>query len=144
MSDEDRLREKLRAIEALFAGATTDGERDAAGAARQRIVDRIEREHAERIVVWRFTGLDTWQQRLLRALSARYGLRPFRYARERRTTVNVRAPEAFLRDVFTPEFERMSETLHAHLEGVAARVIAEVLETEVPTPEVEELALLSD
>jgi hypothetical protein len=41
MTDESRLVERLCAIEALFAGATTDGERDAADRARQRIVARL-------------------------------------------------------------------------------------------------------
>ena len=34
---EERLREKLRKIEALYAGATTAGEQAAAGAAAERI-----------------------------------------------------------------------------------------------------------
>jgi hypothetical protein len=34
---EERLREKLRKIEALYAGATTAGEKSAAGAAAERI-----------------------------------------------------------------------------------------------------------
>ena len=37
MNSEDRLREKLRKIEALYAGATTAGEKAAAGAAADRI-----------------------------------------------------------------------------------------------------------
>lgn len=36
-SDEARLLEKLRAIESLFAGASTPGERVAAAEARKRI-----------------------------------------------------------------------------------------------------------
>jgi hypothetical protein len=35
---EQRLREKLRKIEALFAGAATAGEKAAAGAAAERIM----------------------------------------------------------------------------------------------------------
>ena len=37
MNAEQRLREKLRKIEALFAGAATVGEKAAAGAAAERI-----------------------------------------------------------------------------------------------------------
>ena len=40
--DEARLREKLARIEALFAGATTDGERVAVGEARWRIQLRLD------------------------------------------------------------------------------------------------------
>ena len=41
MSDETQLREKLRKIEALFAGAGTEGERLAAGAALARLRERL-------------------------------------------------------------------------------------------------------
>jgi hypothetical protein len=39
--DEAQLRDKLRKIEALFAGAGTKGERGAAEAAIQRVRDRL-------------------------------------------------------------------------------------------------------
>ena len=41
MSTESQLREKLRKIEALFAGAGTAGERLAAEAALQRVRERL-------------------------------------------------------------------------------------------------------
>lgn len=130
VSDETRLKEKLRAIEALYAGATTSGERDAAGAARQRIQRRIEELAAETPVEWQFSSLSNWEQRLLHALAKRYDLEVYRYKRQRRSTLLVKAPEPFLRDVFSPEFNRMCKTLFEHLDEVATRVIAEVLESE--------------
>ncbi len=39
--DEVKLKEKLRLIEALFAGAKTAGEKDAADRARQQILERL-------------------------------------------------------------------------------------------------------
>lgn len=50
MQDEARLLEKLRAIEALFAGATTEGERTAADNARQRIRARIDELRADNVL----------------------------------------------------------------------------------------------
>ena len=41
MTEEERLKEKLRAVEALFAGTTNDGEREAAARTRERIIARI-------------------------------------------------------------------------------------------------------
>lgn len=41
MTTEAELKEKLRKIEALFAGAATGGERDAAQAARERIQAKL-------------------------------------------------------------------------------------------------------
>ena len=43
MSTESQLREKLRKIEALFAGAGTSGERMAAEAALERVRARVSR-----------------------------------------------------------------------------------------------------
>ena len=58
MTAEDRLREKLRKIEALFAGAATPGERAAAGAAAERI--RLQFETAsktERLEEFKFSPI---------------------------------------------------------------------------------------
>lgn len=132
MDHEARLREKLRAIEALFAGATTEGERDAAGRARARIAERIGELAAEQPVQWQFRQLNVWERRLLMSLAKRYGLKTFRYKGQRRTSVMIKGPEAFLRDTFSPEFKRMAETLNEHLTEVAERVIADVLESEAP------------
>jgi hypothetical protein len=125
VDDELRLKEKLRAIEALFAGATTPGERDAARA-RERITARIADLSPEPPVVWQFTT-DPWSHRLLLALARRYGLKPFRYPRQRHSTVMLRGPEKVLREVFVPEYQEMVATLRDHLSVVADRIIAEVL-----------------
>jgi hypothetical protein len=77
--DEAKLREKLSRIEALFAGATTEGERVAAAEARRRIQARL--ESAGRIdpaVEYRFTLGDAWARKVFVALLRRYDLKPFR------------------------------------------------------------------
>lgn len=135
VSDEARLKEKLRAIEALFAGATTPGERGAAGAARDRIRERIEALKEVTPIEVDVTRLDRWNHRLFQALAKRYGVKTYRYKGQRRSTIVVRAPEPFLKEVLFPEFDRMSQTLDEHLDAVARRVIAEVLESDPPTPE---------
>jgi hypothetical protein len=77
--DEAKLREKLTRIEALFAGATTEGERVAAGEARRRIRERLESaERVEPPVEFRFTLTDTWSRKLFLALLRRYDLKPYR------------------------------------------------------------------
>jgi len=60
---EARLIEKLRLIEACFAGAATDGERVAAGAARDRIRSRLEAVAAEEApIAYQFTFRDLFAQ----------------------------------------------------------------------------------
>ena len=79
MNSEDRLREKLRKIEALYAGATTAGEKAAAGAGADRICGQFEKasknEKAEEL---KFSIPDPWSRHLFIALCRRYGVRPFR------------------------------------------------------------------
>ena len=77
--DEAALISKLAKIEALFAGATTEGERAAAASARDRIVARLrEVEKADPPIEFKFTLADAWSHRLLLALLRRYGLKPYR------------------------------------------------------------------
>jgi hypothetical protein len=113
MTSEEQLRARLRKIEALFAGATTPGERGAAKAALTRIMARLaEAQRTARSFELQFSIADPWSRQLFLALARRYGLRPYRYPRQRRrTTVMLQAPESFLRDVLWPEFEALNEAL---------------------------------
>ena len=63
--DEAKLLSKLRDLEALFAGATTPGERAAAGNARERITNRLrELERNAPPVEYQFTMRDMWTKKL--------------------------------------------------------------------------------
>lgn len=140
-ANESELREKLRKIEALHAGAKTDGERIAAGAAAERIRQRLaEIASTETAVEMRFSLPDPWSRQLFVALCRRYGLRPYRYPRMQRQTVIVRAPRSFLDGVLWPEFQEANRALVAFLGDVTRRVIAEEVHggpddvDEVPEP----------
>jgi hypothetical protein len=125
---EARLIEKLRLIEALFAGAATDGERASAGAARDRIRNRLEAVAAlEAPIPYQFTFRDLWSRKVFLALLRRYALKPYRYRGQRYTTVMVKVPKRFVDETLWPEFERLNQSLHAYLHEVTDRVVAEVL-----------------
>ncbi len=139
--NEATLRDKLRKIEALFAGAATTGEKAAAGAAAERIRARLrEEEKREKPVEIRFSLPDPWSRQMFIALCRRYGLRPYRYPRMRRQSVMVRAPETFLNSVLWPEFQEINAALTEYLAEVTDKVIREAVfkETsdadEVPEP----------
>ena len=79
MNERDRLLETLRRIEALHAGAATDGERVAAEGARQRIAAKLrQHEAADPSIEYRFTLNNPWSRKLFLALLRRYGIRPYR------------------------------------------------------------------
>ena len=142
MSDpgDAELRAKLRKIEALFAGAGTEGERLAAGAALQRIRERLERaQRSDRIIETKFTFPDAWSRRLFVALCRRYDLRPYRYKRQRYTTVMLRAPDSFVRQTLWPEFGQLNEALRDWLAAATDRIIREEVYRDVhEADEVEE------
>src|SRR5579863_1758684 len=90
---EGTLLEKLRKIEALHAGTTVDGEREAARRAAERIRARLaELRGREEDVELHYRMPDPWKRMLFVALCRRYGLRPFREHGRRYSTVQVRAP----------------------------------------------------
>lgn len=138
MTPEQALRDKLRKIEALFAGAATDGEKAAAGAAAERIRARLGRtSHTEKPEETRFSIPDTWSRQLFIALCRRYGLRPFRYRRMHRQTIVIKAPKSFVEQVLWPEFQELSAALVAYLSEITEKVIREEVHGE--TGEAEEI-----
>ena len=126
MTPEQTLRDKLRKIEALFSGAATEGERVAAGAAAERIRERLgQAAGKEKQIEMRFSIPDTWSRQLFVALCRRYGLRPFRYRRMHRQSILIRVPRSFIEQVLWPEFEQLNSALVAYLADITERVIRE-------------------
>jgi hypothetical protein len=120
-----RLREKLRKVEALYAGAGTAGERHAAEAALGRLRARLAEEgRREAPAEMHFSIADPWARLLFMALCRRYGLEPYRYHRQRSSSVMVRLPKSFLDVVLWPEFRELGAELRSYLE-VTQRVIRE-------------------
>jgi hypothetical protein len=126
VTTEQELREKLRKISALFEGATTDGERNAAAAAIERVKKALAAMvRTEHVVEMQFTLPDRWQRRLFSALCRRYGLDPFRYKRQRYTTVMVRAPRRFIDSTLRPEYLELKDALDQYLNDATERIIRE-------------------
>lgn len=126
MPIEARLREKLRKIEALFAEAGTAGEQQAAEAALRRVQARLaELQRRDPAVEMQFSMPDQWSRRLFVALCRRYGLKPYRYRRQRLTTVVLRVPRGFVDEVLWPEFGDLNQALVNYLNEITLRVIRE-------------------
>jgi len=128
-SDEERqLIDKLKKIETLFARTTNPGERQAAESALDRIRRRLAQlEKSEPVVEFRFSLSDGWSKTLFVALLRRYGLKPYRYASQRRTTVMVKVASSFVSEVLWPEFQEVNATLRSHLDAVTARIVQEAI-----------------
>ena len=128
MEIEDQLRERLRKVEALYFGATSAGERGAAGEAAKRLKAKL--DEAARLdppVEMKFSLPDEWSVRLFIALCRRYGVRPFRYARQRRTTIMVRAPRRFFDTVVWRQFSDLHTDLWIHFQQTTERLIKDAI-----------------
>ncbi|WP_298356552.1 hypothetical protein [Rhodoblastus sp.] len=114
MMIEDQLRERLRKIEALYLGAATEGEREAAEAAFARLKAKLDEAcHVDRPEELKLSFPDHWSVRLFIALCRRYGLKPYRYPRRRNTTVMVKAPRRFFDAVVWRQFNDVHADLWA-------------------------------
>lgn len=140
MASEEQLREKLRKIEALFAGAATPGEKAAAGAAAERIRQQFETaSRTERLEEYKFSIADPWSRQLFIALCRRYGLRPYRYRRMHRQTIMMKGPPSVIGRVLLPEFEQLSAALTSHLAAITSKIIREeVHDAEQDADEIED------
>ena len=135
-SAEARLRDKLRKIEALFAGAATVGEKAAADAAAERIRARLGKAAgSEAPAEIKFSIPDSWSRQLFIALCRRYGINPFRYRRMHRQTVIVKAPRSFVEQVLWPEFRELSGALSAYLAEITEKLIREEVHGETADAE---------
>ena len=137
--DEAKLLEKLRLIEALFAGATTEGERIAAGEARKRIQLRLELlEKEDPPVEFRFRLEDPWSRKLFIALCRRYDVKTFRYRGQRRSSLMANVSKRFVNETLWPEYEQLSSVLQTYLNDITERVIKEAIHKD--TSEATEIA----
>lgn len=135
--NEEKLTEKLKRIEALFAGATTDGERDAAFNALQKIRDRLnEIKKEDPPVEYKFTMTDVYSKKLLLALLRRYDIKPYRYYRQRYTTVMAKMPKSFVDETLWPEFEELDKTLRQYLGEITNKIICETIHSDSSEAEV--------
>jgi len=129
--NEQKLIAKLRLIERLASGAATKGEEVAAELAKERILERLRcLEKEDPPVEYKFTMQDAWSRKVFVALLRRYGIKPYRYHRQRHTTVMAQLSQKFVDETLWPEFEEISKTLTDFLSEVTDRVISQVLDQE--------------
>jgi hypothetical protein len=127
--DEERaLIEKLKRIEALFAGTDFEGEKIAAKNALDRIRNRLSRiREIDPPVEFKFSLGDMWSRRLFVSLCRRYGLDTYRYSGQKYTTVMTLVSKSFVDETLWPEFQKLDETLSLYINDTTDRVIRETI-----------------
>ena len=128
MKDFSQLLESLRRVEALHARTDVAGERNAAANAMNAIRARLATfEQRDPPVEYKFSMPDRWSRQLFTALLRRYGIEPFRYRGQRRTTVMARVSKSFVDESLWPEFVELEDVLSKYLSDVTERVIQEAI-----------------
>lgn len=114
--------EKIRKIEALIAGAKSDGERQAAEFAKQRLQDKIATKPIEYTV-----RLDSpWKKKLFLAICCKHGLRTYRYMRQKYTTTMVQVSKSFMDLVLWPEYNKHATILDQLTDEILADLISKI------------------
>jgi hypothetical protein len=115
--------DKIRKVQALYAGTDSAGEMKAAQAALERLKAQLDEIPAS-ATAFQFSLPDPWKRQLFLALVRRHGLKPYRLPRQRRGTVMVRMPKPLLDRVLWPEFLELSQMLHAYLDEATRDIIS--------------------
>jgi hypothetical protein len=133
MRDQGDIRERLAKLEALFARGATAGERAAAGAAMERLQARVDLAGPvpdEPEIELQYSLPDVWAVRLFVALCRKHGIKPYRYPRQRRTTVMVRVcPKAFEQTIAV-EFQMLHGELTGYFGEMVNHLIANVMRSD--------------
>lgn len=131
MAGNEDIRIKLAKLEALFARGATAGERAAAGAARERLQARIASEApAEPETEVQYSMPDTWSVRIFVALCRKHGVRPYRYPRQRRTTIMVRARTSEFERTVLAEFQTLHRELVHYFNETVDHLIADAMKSD--------------
>jgi len=146
LTEHQKLIEKLRRIESLYADrAATAGEKTAASEARERILRRLANTlPSDPPVEYTFALQDTWSYKLFAALLRRYNITPYRYIRQRHTTIMARVPKRFVDETLWPEFKELNKVLEAYLTEITERVIRETINKDASDVEVRSGQALSE
>ncbi len=128
MNEEIKIIEKLRKIEALFEGATTAGEKEAAASALERVKKKFkELLEVDPPIEYKFSLSDSWSRKLFVALLRRYDIKPFRYYKQKHTTVMAKVSASFVNETLWPEFLELNTTLKTYLDEVTNKIISKTI-----------------
>jgi hypothetical protein len=122
------LFEKIRKIEALIASSKSDGERQAAELAKNRILDRHQQEVAAKPVEYKVSLDNHWKKKLLVALCNKYKIRTYRYKGQKHTTVRFWAISSFIDTVLWPEFKKYADLLEDLVQEIVTGLIDQIHE----------------
>ena len=114
--------EKISKIQALIERASSEGEREAAILARDRILKR----QVQQPVEYRLRLRCPWQKTLFMTLCKKYGLHTYRYKKQNYNTAMVRAAPALMDELVLPELRKYTDMLQDLVQDFWDTVLAKI------------------
>jgi len=118
--------ERMKKVEALIERAGTDGERQSAILAKERLLKHESEEEIE----YTIHTHDMWHKKLFNALCHKHNLKPYRYYRQKYTTVMVRISKTYLDETLWPEYLQFSKLLQELVDEITIEVISKIHKNE--------------
>jgi hypothetical protein len=116
------LIDKLQKIQALIDRASSEGERQAAEFAKQRLQGRIKDNPTE----FKIINNSEWETTLFKAICKKHGFSPYRYPRQKYTTTMVRVSKSVLDDVLWPEYQKYIALLQEMFDEISNDLIHKI------------------
>jgi hypothetical protein len=123
------IADKIRKIEALIAGAKSDGERQAAKFAKARLQKKVVAKPVEFAVRLR----SLWEKKLFTAICNKHGLRTYRFKGQKHTTAMVRLSKSFMDEVLWPEYKKYAKILDKLTNEILSDLISQIHSVEEET-----------
>lgn len=120
------LQEKIKKIEALIASTKSDGEKQAAALAKNRLLERHQLEVGAKPIEYTVPLGNHWKKRLFVALCNKHQIRTYRYKRQKYTTTMLRASPTLVDNVLWPEFKKYSSMLEELVEDIVNGLISQI------------------
>lgn len=123
--------ERIKKVEALIDWAKSVWEKNAAIAARERILKKYpELDIKNNIIEYTIKTQDFWHKKLFVAICRKYNIKPYRYYRQKYTTVTIKINEIFLNEVLWKEYLEYSKILEELVWWITDELINKIHEEE--------------
>ena len=117
------LADKIRKVEALLARAATEGEKQAAFLAKQRLLQKVVQSAPIEYTV----KVDShWKKRLFMAICAKHNVRAYRYKGQKYTTTTVRVTKEFMDSILWPGFNQYAKAFDELAHDIMHDLIAKI------------------
>lgn len=118
--------DKLAKIEALIQRATSEGEREAAKLAKERVLNTMFQDVIHQPTEYRVSLASPWEKRLFVAICNKHGYKTYRYQRQKYTTARLKISKNMMETVLWPEYQHFAKLLREVVEEITLDLINKI------------------